>query len=94
MQKKFAEDEEEKKAEEVPVSNPVMQAASSAPIVFENIVVEEEDRNLSAEEMNSDDLGGELNASDSEDGLQERVMRREFKGNLRAVKNEKTNVYR
>ena len=52
---------------------------------FEN----EMDRNLSCEEMDSDDLGGGLNLSDCEDGANERGWRREFKANKRAVNKEK-----
>ena len=44
--------------------------------------------------MNSDDLGGELNLSDNECGIQERVMRKEFKKKKRAVTHERVNVYR
>jgi len=39
----------------------------------------EMDRNLSCEEMDSDDLGGDLNLSDNEDGAQDRMVRRNFK---------------
>ena len=35
--------------------------------------------------MDSDDLQGELNASDEESGVQERFMRKEFKGQKRAM---------
>lgn len=41
--------------------------------------IDEMDRNLSCEEMDSDDLGGDLNLSDSEGGQEERVIRRNFK---------------
>lgn len=44
---------------------------------------EELDRNLSCEEMDSDDLGGGLNLSDCEDGANERNFRREFKSSKR-----------
>lgn len=46
--------------------------------------------------MNSDDLGGDLNLSDQEDGANERVFRREYKSKKRAIapKKEKTQVYR
>lgn len=37
------------------------------------------DRNLSCEELDSDDLGGDLNLSDSDGGEQKRVIRRDFK---------------
>ena len=55
---------------------------------------EDEDERNSCEEMNSDDLGGELNLSDSDNGVQERVMRKEFKSKKRAVTHERANVYR
>lgn len=45
------------------------------------------DRNLSCEEMDSDDLGGDLNLSDSEGGQEERVIRRKFKTSKRAATN-------
>ena len=38
--------------------------------------IEEMDRNLSCEEMDSDDLGGDLNLSDCEDGQEERMFRK------------------
>ena len=52
------------------------------------------DRNLSCEEMDSDDLGGDLNLSDREDGMDERNFRREFKANKRAATKVAANVYR
>ena len=55
--------------------------------------VREMDRNLSAEEMDSDDLGGDLNLSDQEDGANERAFRRDFRAQKRAVTNVKANVY-
>lgn len=47
------------------------------------------DRNLSCEEMDSDDLGGDLNLSDQEDGMDCRAFRREFKASKRAVTKQK-----
>jgi len=38
--------------------------------------MQEMDRNLSCEEMDSDDLGGDLNLSDNEDGQEMRSMKR------------------
>ncbi len=46
--------------------------------------IEEMDRNLSCEEMDSDDLGGDLNLSDREDGADERMFRKEYKASKRA----------
>ena len=43
-----------------------------------NEEVQELDRNLSCEEMDSDDLGGDLNLSDQEDGAMRRGMKREI----------------
>lgn len=54
----------------------------------------EMDRNLSCEELDSDDLGGELNLSDREDGADERVFRKQFKSQKRAVTKTAANVYR
>ena len=48
------------------------------------------DRNLSCEEMDSDDLGGDLNLSDCEDGSNERHFRRQFKKNKRAAGAERS----
>ena len=50
--------------------------------------IEELDRNLSCEEMDSDDLGGELNLSDCEDGAEERAFRRNYKQSKRAATNK------
>ena len=44
------------------------------------------DRNLSCEEMDSDDLGGDLNLSDQEGGQEERSVRRQVMTSKRAVK--------
>ena len=44
------------------------------------------DRNLSCEEMDSDDLGGDLNLSDQEGGEEERCVRRQVMTSKRAVK--------
>ena len=52
------------------------------------------ERCSSAEEMDSDDLGGDLNLSDSDGGVQERVMRKKFKKERRQAANESVNVYR
>ena len=55
----------------------------------------EMDRNLSCEEMDSDDLGGDLNLSDCEEGANERVFRREYKSSKRAAANVvQRDVYR
>ena len=43
-----------------------------------NEEIQELDRNLSCEEMDSDDLGGDLNLSDQEDGAMRRGMKREI----------------
>lgn len=56
--------------------------------------IDEMDRNLSCEEMDSDDLGGDLNLSDSEGGQEERVIRRNYKAQKRATRNESVNKYR
>lgn len=48
----------------------------------------------SAEEMDSDDLGGGLNLSDDESGVQQRQQRKEFKSRRRAEKQESAHVYR
>lgn len=43
--------------------------------------------------MDSDDLGGDLNLSDNEDGANERAFRRDFRAQKRAVTKKKANVY-
>lgn len=51
------------------------------------------DRNLSCEEMDSDDLGGDLNLSDCEDGADERNFRREYKSSKRSAIDKPVNKY-
>ena len=69
-------------------------ASKKAPVLAKSKeAVREMDRNLSAEEMDSDDLGGDLNLSDQEDGANERAFRRDFRAQKRAVTNVKANVY-
>jgi len=65
------------KAEAKPV--PQMRAASN-----ERSRSREMDRNLSCEEMDSDDLGGDLNLSDQEDGAEMRSMNRVVQQSRRA----------
>ena len=100
--KKFEEDkkqsEEEKKdsAAMVPQVQSQMAALSMAASVDPAEKAEQEafiDRNLSAEYMDSDDLGGGLNLSDDERGTEQRNMRKEFKKQRRAVKNERATSY-
>ena len=53
------------------------------------------DRNLSCEEMDSDDLGGDLNLSDAEDGAVRRGVWKSHKKQKRAVAREaNAGVYR
>ena len=47
--------------------------------------MDEMDRNHSAEEMDSDDLGGDLNLSDQEDGSARRGVWKSHKAQKRAV---------
>ena len=61
---------------------------SKAPVMKRRESIEEMDRNLSCEEMDSDDLGGELNLSDCEDGAEERAFRRNYKQSKRAATNK------
>ena len=69
-------------------------ASKQAPALAKNKeAVKELDRNLSCEEMDSDDLGGDLNLSDNEDGANERAFRRDFRAQKRAVTHQKANVY-
>ena len=65
--------------------------ASNLQVIQENEAI---DRNLSCEELDSDDLGGDLNLSDSDDGQQKRAFRREFKARKRGANQERANVYR
>ena len=53
------------------------------------------DRNLSCEEMDSDDLGGDLNLSEDEGGQEERVFRKQYKAQKRVeTRSKAANVYR
>ena len=52
------------------------------------------DRNLSCEEMDSDDLGGDLNLSDREDGGEQRNVWRSHKAKKRSKNHEAAGVYR
>lgn len=57
--------------------------------------MQEMDRNLSCEEMDSDDLGGDLNLSDNEDGQEMRSMKRNVQKSRRgAGQIQKAHVYR
>mmetsp|Transcript_19081 Transcript_19081/g.25833 ORF Transcript_19081/g.25833 Transcript_19081/m.25833 type:complete len:194 (+) Transcript_19081:82-663(+) len=133
MQKRFAEDEEEKKVEQPALqvqaqAQPMAAAASEANVQpagdqkksggflsslksafsfgakkdaeagASNMALAsadlEIDRNLSCEEMDSDDLGGDLNLSDQEDGADERAFRRNYKQSKRAVVTESAAVYK
>ena len=69
-------------------------AKSVAMPLEERREMEELDRNLSCEEMDSDDLGGNLNLSDCEDGAEERVFRRNYKQSKRAATKKQAVVYR
>ena len=48
----------------------------------------------SASDLDSDDLGGALQLSDDESGVQVREMRKQFKAKRRTDKKESVNVYR
>lgn len=68
-----------------------MVSAPSVPKKSEMLAM---DRNLSCEEMDSDDLGGDLNLSDREDGGEVRGQWKTSKARKRATTNQAAGVYR